>query len=613
MQNPVCARRMRFALLLCLGVLISTIGPLGASSAHTSTETISDANDSIKPDEVVVKFQDDLPYELASELIDQHGARSQAISPRGDLRKLKIPPSKDLIEFLDELREKAEVEFAEPNYRVRALATPNDTQYAQQWALPKILAPSAWDVTTGSDEIVVAILDTGVDLEHPDLRNRLVFGADFVQDDNVPADDNGHGTHIAGIVGATTNNSQGIAGVSWNTKVMPVKVLNSRGEGTSWDVSLGIYHAVDHGAKIINSSFGSHIYSQALAEAVSYAYQNRRLVVAAAGNDSNGAINYPAGNDHVISVGATGKDDSRAPFSNYNASIDVVAPGIDIYSTYKSGSRHGYANGSGTSMAAAFVTGQAALAWGANPALSPDEITNIIKSSAVDLGAVGPDAQYGSGRINLAASLWLPNGVWSDPNPMSPDFDGDNDVATFLYQLSWPGALTIKVYNYLGEVKTLVSNYSQAAGVGHVSWTGTNNRGSVLPNGTYRYTVEVSGTKGKAAYSRTVTLAATRPNITEVWATPNPFAPRATDPETNATSFGYTLSRPAWTTIRVYDYRGEVKTVLDGSWRPKGRHYEGWPGTNDNGNFLAPGTYKYVISARNPGGLTTTSATVTLR
>lgn len=602
----------RLGLLLGLGVLTTLASQVNASTPSADAGCCLTV-EAAKPRELVVGFKHELPYKLTSHIIERNGAVAQAASPHGNLRRLQIPDHKTLSEFAAQLRREPGVDFVEPNYVFKSFATPNDTQYSEQWALPRVSAPAGWDVTKGSDQIKVAVLDTGVDLDHPDLTSRLVPGEDFTQNDSSPTDDNGHGTHIAGIIGATTDNSEGVAGITWNTKIMPIKVLNSRGEGTSWDVSLGIYYAVDNGASIINSSFGSHIYSQALAEAVQYAYEHRRLVVAAAGNDGTTSLNYPAGNDHVLGVGASDSQDRRASFSNHNSSIDVVAPGVDIYSTYKSGLRHTYANGSGSSMAAAFVTGQAALIMGANSTLSPDEVSNIIKSSATDLGSAGTDTEYGSGRINLASSLWIPTGTWVNPNPSSPDFDGQNDLATFVYSLSWPAAMTLRIHNYQGVVKTLVSGYSLRAGDGHFSWTGTNDSGSVLPNGTYRYAVELAGSTGRATYSRTLTLAASKPNISRVWTTPNPFYPRGSDPAARATSVGYTLSMPAWVTIRVYDYRGEVKTVINNTWRSKGRHYEGWPGTNNSGNFLAPGTYKYIISARSTGGLTTASATTTVK
>jgi serine protease len=240
-----------------------------------------------------------------------------------------------------------------------------------------------------------------VDLTHPDLAGNLVAGYDFVNDDADPMDDNGHGTHVAGIAAAVTDNGTGVAGVSWGAQIMPVKVLNAGAGGTFDDVAQGIIWAVDNGAQVINLSLGGTTNSPVLQSAIAYAYSQGVVVVAAAGN-SNSAVLYPAAYDPVIAVAASDASDNRAGFSNYGPEVDVTAPGVNINSTALGG---GYENRSGTSMAAAFVTGEVALLLSINDGLTPDEVAYIVESTALDIGAPGVDDFTGHGLIQVDAAL----------------------------------------------------------------------------------------------------------------------------------------------------------------------------------------------------------------
>jgi len=294
--------------------------------------------------------------------------------------------------------------------------TPNDTDYSTyQWNMPQIRAPYAWAISTGSSDVVVAVLDTGVDLTHPDLQEKLVAGYDFVHGDAGPSDDEGHGTHVAGIVAAHTNNSRGVAGVSWQGKIMPVKVLNWRGQGTHTQIAQGIMWAADQGAQIINLSLGGENSSATLQNAVNYAYNKGALVVAAAGNyyQEGNPVFYPAAYPHVLAVAATGDEDEHASYSETGYYVDVAAPGGNpssnwdsnpnhwIRSTYWRGAGYGeYAQVAGTSQAAPHVSGLAALIWSVSPSMSNDQVEQTIEETAVDLGSPGRDDVFGYGRID---------------------------------------------------------------------------------------------------------------------------------------------------------------------------------------------------------------------
>jgi type VII secretion-associated serine protease mycosin len=296
--------------------------------------------------------------------------------------------------------------------------TPNDTYYsAYQWNLRQIRAPYAWALSTGSGDVIVAVLDTGADLNHPDLQGKLVSGYDVVNNDTDPADDDGHGTHVAGIVAARTNNSRGVAGVSWEGKIMPVKVLDWSGSGTHSQIAEGIRWAADHGAHIINLSLGGESGSSTLQEAINYAYNRGALVVASAGNSyqEGNPVIYPAAYPRVLAVAATGDQDEHARYSETGSYVDVAAPGGNpsgswdtnsnhwIMSTYLGGSS--YAQVAGTSQAAPHVAGLAALVWSVRPSLSNAQVEQIIEETAVDLGDSGRDDVFGHGRIDAYSAL----------------------------------------------------------------------------------------------------------------------------------------------------------------------------------------------------------------
>lgn len=303
------------------------------------------------------------------------------------------------------------VEYCEPNYIYmqndlsRPVETPNDSFYARyQWNLPAIHTEAGWTLSRGKQTVPVAIIDSGVDLTHPDLIRRLGPGYNVLADDRSPNDENGHGTHVAGIIASQPNNDEGVAGITWFNPIMAVKALNADGYGTSIDVAKGIRWAVDHGAKVINLSLGNYQPSSVLEEAIRYADAHDVVLVAASGNDSTSQPSFPAAYPEVISVGAVDPDLSYALYSNYGEYIDVVAPGTNIASTFAG---HQYAALSGTSMAAPHVAALAALIRSVNPRLSNDEVRSIILESADDLGERGKDPYYGYGLINVYRALEL--------------------------------------------------------------------------------------------------------------------------------------------------------------------------------------------------------------
>ncbi|MFX0187679.1 MAG: NosD domain-containing protein [Candidatus Hodarchaeota archaeon] len=308
------------------------------------------------------------------------------------------------------------IAYAEPNYIYKASFIPNDYYYlSHQWDLPLIGMESAWDYGLGSHDVLVAVIDTGIDYNHPDLtENYVPLGYDWINDDNDPWDDEGHGTHCAGTIAASINNGVGIAGMA-NVSIFAEKSLNATGYGTHAQVASGVEHAVAMGADIISLSLGGYYDSSTLRVEIENAIDQGVMVIAAAGNDGVNIPHYPAAYPDVIAVAATDQNDQRADFpgwwaSNFGDWIDISAPGAFIYSTIPG---NGYAAYSGTSMACPHVAGLAALIMSKSPTITPSEIEELIIDRAVDLGDSGWDKFYGWGRID-ANNLRLSNPIHID-------------------------------------------------------------------------------------------------------------------------------------------------------------------------------------------------------
>lgn len=294
------------------------------------------------------------------------------------------------------------VEYVERDGTTMAAWTPNDPSLSSQWGITKVGAPTAWNTALGINT-TVAVVDTGVDYGHPDLVGRVDKGYDFVANDANPMDENNHGTHVAGIIAAATNNGIGIAGMAPSARILAVRVLNSSGSGYDSWLASGITYAADKGAKVINLSVGASTGTTTLRNALLYAVNKGAVVTCAAGNNGTGTLLYPAAWSECLSVGASDSNDARASFSNYGTNLDVMAPGTRILSTVRAG---GYQYWSGTSMATPFVSGVAALLAGQGR--SRMLVESAITSTAKDLGAAGYDKVTGYGRINAAAAVAKP-------------------------------------------------------------------------------------------------------------------------------------------------------------------------------------------------------------
>ncbi len=293
------------------------------------------------------------------------------------------------------------------------------------WGVERIGSTSSWEIGSGSG-IIVAVIDTGIDLDHPDLDGNVLSGYDYVNDDNEANDDHGHGTHVAGIV-AATNNGIGTVGNGYGSNLMPVKVLNADGYGYTSDVAEGIYYAVDNGAQVINMSLGSSESSEILHEAVKYAYKNNVLVIGAAGNAGSSSCVYPAAYAEVVCVGATDKENRLASFSNRG--VEITAPGVSNYSTYVNNS---YAYLSGTSMASPHVAGAAAIIMQVK-GLTASDARGLLRESAADLGVEGKDDLFGYGLVDLVHALGIEDDTVDEEDEIEEPtedeiVDGENSI-----------------------------------------------------------------------------------------------------------------------------------------------------------------------------------------
>ncbi len=358
---------------------------------------------------LLVKFRA-LPTAAIDALNRQFGTRNLGTVRGLGIHRLGIPAGRTVEEMIAQYRALSDVEFAEPDFLAQALDTvPNDTLFGQQWAPLKVALPAAWDLQAGSLGVVVAVVDTGVDPDHPDLSGRVAIGYNAFNQTADARDDNGHGTHVAGILGAVTNNAKGIAGVTWEVTILPVKVLDAAGVGTYSLIADGITYAADHGAKVINLSLGGSAASATLEAAVNYAWDKGAVVACAAGN-SGTAVIYPAAYVPCTAVGATDQNDQKASFSSMGPGLDVTAPGVAVLSTVPTATctwcdPSGYRVLSGTSMATPHVAGLAALLFSRFPTATNQQVENQIKAYADDLGGSGWDENYGYGRINAYRAL----------------------------------------------------------------------------------------------------------------------------------------------------------------------------------------------------------------
>lgn len=475
------------------------------------------------------------------------------VSPNGKIAaQSRSTSAAATIAAVKALRRRPDVVHAQPNYLRRTMLTPNDEFYRSQWNYPLVGLPDAWDVTTGTPNVVVAVIDTGIARNHPDLRDQLLAGYDFVANPVTALDGDGidpdpedpgdapavgidssfHGSHVAGIVAGRTNNHIGIAGIAWNVRILPVRALGRGGAGADYDISQAIRYSAglpndsrtlpSRPSDVINLSLGGPGFSQVLADAVLAARSMGCILVAAAGNDAGNADNnYPGALQGVVSVAAVGFSRNRAPYSNTGSTVDVAAPGGNlradengdgiadgILSTIATDDgRFIYAFYDGTSLAVPHVSGIAALARSVNPDLTPEDFDLLLAGThpatdlaiTEDLGPPGRDDLYGHGLINALNTIRAAAAVAGDSAVAVPiirvtpqDIFLSHEESSSTFAVANAGTGTLEVTNITSDRPWLAVAPARG-GVGF--YTLTLNR-TGLGNGVYTARLTISSNGG---------------------------------------------------------------------------------------------------------------------
>jgi serine protease len=555
-----------------------SFAPLGALPAHRPGIVPPGAD--FVPDEILVRFRSETGATDASvqAIVSRFGLlRKRSLSRGVEVLRVsranrllrdeaggnRVFPNKDgsaelkalTLDRIRNLRKSPEVEYAEPNFIRKPCVSPNDPAFELQWHYPLINLPQAWNITTGSDEITVAVLDSGILSGHPDLGARLTDGYDFVSqienandgdgrdpDPEDPGDDpegkssSFHGTHVAGIIGAVTNNREGVAGVTWRTRVMPLRTLGIDG-GTDADVSQAIRYAVglsnasgsvpEEPARIVNLSFGGPGFSRTVQDAVRAAREQDAIVVAAAGNESTRLAYYPASLDGVISVAAVDPNLRRAPYSNFGPTVDVAAPGGDTDADFGDGvlSTSGNDNGEflyafyqGTSVATPHVAGVLALMLAVNPNLTPTDVDQLLAGThpettariTQDLGAAGRDDIYGHGLIDaaqaVAAARSIPGGGGTPPSGSilavsTSLLNFENFLDRLSFKITNAGIDTLRVTSVTDDASWLT--LSPTSGVAPITVEATVDRAG-LSEGEWTAAIQVSSNATQGTQSATL-------------------------------------------------------------------------------------------------------------
>lgn len=388
MRNTICIIMVTILLVVSF-VMLPTMKTIHADVATNATN------------ELLVKYSSDY-RSMASTKILQDVETMESIAPEVEL--LTFSDDADMEAIRIQLENNPSIEYVEPNYERHLLTVLDDPYTSSQWWLPHVKAESMWKhVAAQKKKIVVAVIDSGIDMNHEDLKNRIEPGGyDFFSNTTMMTDLHGHGTKVAGVIAAEAGNGRGISGVAgpFEISIFPIKVLGSSGTGSTSSIIKALEYAIAKKVDVINLSLGGANSSAIENEVIQRAVRAGIVIVAAAGNDAlkGNSVFYPASYENVISVGAVDENNSRSSFSNYNQYVDLVAPGERILTTFP---KQSYNKDGGTSFSAPIVSGTVAMMKALKPQLSPSEIEDLLKRMAQDFGAPGYDSFYGHGVLDI--------------------------------------------------------------------------------------------------------------------------------------------------------------------------------------------------------------------
>lgn len=567
------------ALLFVLFALVFLPGyDIGSAAEPPSTPRADFA-----PGELLIRFESGVSAQSATQALSTYGAARVRALYKSEVELWRVPAGEELA-LAETLSALPNVAYAEPNYLVHALETePNDPYYQNndQWAHNIMHSALGWDITTGTDDVIIAIIDSGVDTTHPDLNvgNKFVPGYDYIDNDNTPNDAHGHGTHVAGVAAAATNNGIGVAGTSWGARIMPLRVLDAEGSGNDAAVIEAIDWAVDHGAHVINLSLGGIRGNTALHNAIIDARDNNVVVIAAAGNcgasnyEANGCEEqdqpvYPAAYTESFAVAATNSGDTTGDFSNRGEYVDIAAPGVNIWSTYPDSQ---LAQMSGTSQATPYVAGLAALILSLDPTLTPDQVEAIIEQNAIDRGPSGKDIDYGHGRIDIGATLASFN-LPATPTlyPIeNADEDGD-------YMVDWNTITDAVTYTLQVDDR---ANFSTP----QIAYIGGNTQYNVTgqPAGIWFYRVRATNTYGDSTWGDTRSVCV---DCEKVYL---PLVARNHAPVRALQNGDFESGATGWLEYSTYGFDLIINSGFPGSVMPHGGQWAVWlGGANDETSYI---------------------------
>lgn len=540
---------------------------------------------------------------------------------------------------INELAKLSSVHWAQPNRLLQKLeAIPNDSLYAEQWGLQRIHAASAWVTTQGASTIPIAIIDTGCDMLHRDLIPSFWFNeserdgipgidddgngfiddslgwdfvdaptfptsGDYLDRDNDPSDEMGHGTYVAGICGAATDNGIGVAGTAPACPLMILRAGNLNGFLQEDDVASAILYALDNGARIVNMSFGDTQVSPMLEDVINYASGNGLLLVAAAGNSGNAGIIYPAAFSQTLCVGACDQNDQRASFSSYGTSLDLIAPGMNIVSTIQGQTYGLFQLGNGTSYAAPFASAVAGLVLSMHPNWTPTQVCSALKSSAEDIGTPGWDAETGHGILRADIAVQITEALVAEiSSPTMAQGFAQATVLDIIGTAAGVYLLEYQIFTGIGENPSswnLIQSATRTQVVNEVLTTWMNTQ----PYDTaYTIRLEVEDIFGSQVSDRVVIYVdPSAPNISNITLVP------ILDADRPSHLLSFKTDDLTTGTVWLHDINGSSEL-----WFPHALGYQTTEHITLLGEDLPPKVYEYAISVVNNSGLTDSIPTIGL-
>ncbi|MDN7241727.1 S8 family serine peptidase [Planococcus sp. N028] len=537
--------------------------------------------------ELIIKFKPETTDAEKQKVLSSIEGTEISTMLNGKYSLVSLPKGSELLTVANRLLDQKIIEFVQPNYKVEKTYVPSDSGYKKQWHLPKIQMPKAWDITKGSSAITVAVIDTGLQTNHPDLAGKIVSPYDVITGKNsVPP--HAHGTHVTGIIAASINQG-GVAGIAPNVKIMPINVFIY---DVTYDFTIAeaIIYAADKGANIINMSFAGGFYSYLQDDAATYAKNKGVTLIAASGNIGSESRMYPAALPAVIAVGATDSQDNITIFSNWGKHIDLVAPGENIYSTVPGSS---YGNLSGTSMAAPVVSGVAALILSKNPVLSPDQVEEILKGSALDVGTRGWDRYYGYGRVDALKALQKTSTPMTAISSAATFTSTGTNKTSMSFSAQKGATVSVYVEKSKGTtIKKLINPKKWNGGKITATWDGKLDSGLYASSGSYTLVAKLSSGRENIYKTKTIKL------TNQVKPTIKTGPSAVYSPESSSKlSLSYEVNQTTAITAKIYDSKNTlVKTVLTNKTVTAKTNKIEWDGTDSKGKKVKDGLYKLAVS-----------------